>query len=541
MDRERYPRRKHLSTTMIAAPQRRLWSRVANPTGIHYASLAVAAIVLFYLARNQWFFYDEWAFLTPGVVGPMDSHNGHWSLVPFLLTRSLEFVFGLDSYWPYYAAVLLAHLAIAHLLWRIMRRSGSNMWISTFLALVLMFLGAGSENILWEFQVGYLGAIAFALGAVLLVQRERMTPLTMIGAAALLTLGLASAGTAVPIAVIAAFIVLRLHGWRTTAVVIVPPAVIYLAWYFFGPPEDPSDIGASGIVDLLAVLPQYIGHIFVDGFQKFVPLPGLGAVIVAALLVWLVFRWRDAGSRAHVAEYALFGGGLLFAALTGLSRLSFGAETAASSRYIYVVLALSLPLIALIISSIAAHRQAVIVASCILLLGTTTFNLGTLIDGARAEASREQQTRGQLYAALDFLLHNPSSVDESISPVPQWAPNLDVAGLLEMHDRGWITVGSYTEADELTALTLLAIEISADDQVGECSALGATIVGIPADGAIVLQTSSDAELQLATVGTGVAGVPRSQSVPAGGFTVENDTGRQIQVSELPGDTKVCSG
>ena len=48
-------------------PAVRAWSWVTgiSPSVVHYAGLVVAVPILGYLARDQWFFYDEWDFLVP--------------------------------------------------------------------------------------------------------------------------------------------------------------------------------------------------------------------------------------------------------------------------------------------------------------------------------------------------------------------------------------------------------------------------------------------------------------------------------------------
>ena len=42
-------------------------------------------------------------------------------------------------------------------------------WVATVVVLPLIVLGAGSQNLLWAFQIGFLGSVALGLGAMLLV------------------------------------------------------------------------------------------------------------------------------------------------------------------------------------------------------------------------------------------------------------------------------------------------------------------------------------------------------------------------------------
>ena len=76
-----------------------------------------------YLDRNLWFFGDEWDFLTRrGLHGASFSiwapHNEHWSVLPILLWRAIYSLAHLSTYWPYLVPLLLAHVAVVHLVWR---------------------------------------------------------------------------------------------------------------------------------------------------------------------------------------------------------------------------------------------------------------------------------------------------------------------------------------------------------------------------------------------------------------------------------------
>ncbi len=193
--------------------------------------LVVAVPILAYLARDQWFFYDEWDFLVPSNGRTLlESHGGHWSTVPMLLFRAVRSVVGLDTYAPYVAMVIAAHLALTHVLWRIAVRA-ANPWIATLLAGVFSLLGAGAENIFWAFQVGFVGGLLAATTAAYLVDVRELTPARAIAAGVVGLIAVATSGTALPVMVAAVVLACYRHGWRKAAAVFGPAVVAYALWY----------------------------------------------------------------------------------------------------------------------------------------------------------------------------------------------------------------------------------------------------------------------------------------------------------------------
>ena len=141
-------RRLHDLTTRATA----LRSRLRGSALAHAVSLIIAGILLLWIDRKQWFFYDDWDFITGAVSsGPHSGlfapHNEHWSTGPILIYRALFAVVGVRSYFPYIFVLVALHLLAAHLLWRLMVRTGSDKWIASGLCGAFLVLGAGAENL----------------------------------------------------------------------------------------------------------------------------------------------------------------------------------------------------------------------------------------------------------------------------------------------------------------------------------------------------------------------------------------------------------
>ena len=53
-----------------------------------------------------------------------------------------------------------------------MRRAGVGPWIATAAASVFVLFGPGAEDIIWAFQMGFTGSVAFGLAALILVDHR---------------------------------------------------------------------------------------------------------------------------------------------------------------------------------------------------------------------------------------------------------------------------------------------------------------------------------------------------------------------------------
>src|SRR4029078_6788207 len=73
---------------------------------------------------------------------------------------------------PYQAVLVALHLTAATLLRRIMRRAGVGPWIASAAALLFLCLGSGRQNIVWAFQIGFVGSLVFGLAHLILADHD---------------------------------------------------------------------------------------------------------------------------------------------------------------------------------------------------------------------------------------------------------------------------------------------------------------------------------------------------------------------------------
>ncbi len=433
---------------MPTAPSR-LRRLLASPAGWHGVSLVAGLAIILWLQRDQWFFFDEFAFLVPGGPGLWDPHVGHLSMMPTLIYDTYIAFFGIDSYWPWTVTITLLHLGVAHLIWRVCRRGGVAPAIATAATAVLIVLGSGGENILWGFQIGYVGAIALGMLAFLLAWDSTRSTARFLAAVAVSVFSLAWSGTAIPLVVATAAVVWWSQGWRRALVAALVPGAVYLTWYVLFALGTGPDTGGFGVQKLFVEMPLFLGVLVMLGFGAVFPLIVPGVLVVIAVTIWLVPTLRRRELRvAAAAPLILAGAAIVFALLTAYSRAALSVGSGRAGRYVYFVVVLVLPLLAYALTRLTArYPRAGLPVAVAALLALACYQAALLVIEANRQASIEQQTHRYVNAALALADADRDAVDPTLKPDPQWAPDLTLADLLALRDAGRITIGDYTSTD----------------------------------------------------------------------------------------------
>ena len=195
----------------------------------------LAIPVFLWIGRRQWFFLDEWDFLATRDGGSISdlltSHNEHWTTVPIIVYRVLWNLFGLHTYLPYQLVPLLLHVAAAALLLVVIRRAGVNPWIATAAASLFALFGSGSQNVVWAFQITFVGALAFGLAQLCLADHEGRIDWRDFAALGCGLLAMMCSGVGVTMVVIVGIAMFLRRGWVIAAMQTIPLAVIYAAWF----------------------------------------------------------------------------------------------------------------------------------------------------------------------------------------------------------------------------------------------------------------------------------------------------------------------
>src|SRR5919204_1123500 len=320
--------------------------------------LLVAAGYLVGESRRLWFFLDDWSFLlnrrltTDGLHNVFYPHNEHWSTLPILVFRALFTLFGVRHYLPYALVVIALHVGVCILLWLLLQAVSTNQWISVGLVGIMAFLGAGAENTLWAFQIGFVGSTLFGLLSLLLVLRSaKLTSRNAWSKWACLIASLMCSGIGVPMVIAAGVLAFIRWSWRAALQVASVPIAVFIAWYLVigqqGTAHDNTSI--SGYLQV----PEYVWTGITNALTKMSAIPGSGAILLLLLVIPLLVT----SIKERAAQLAMAGLAGVFSLylFTSLTRVRFGVNQATASRYVYVAAALLLPLVAWSIQRL--HRQ----------------------------------------------------------------------------------------------------------------------------------------------------------------------------------------
>jgi hypothetical protein len=294
------------------------------------AVIACAAIL--WLARSFNFYFDEWT-----VILPTDSswtvylqpHNEHPAMLLRLIYALLLNTVGMRSYIPYMAILLALHATSVVLLFELVRRRSGDL-IAIGAAVLLVVMGAAWENLLWAFQIGFVGSVACGLGALLVLGAAgpRMWVAMILLFASLMFSGIGL------FFLIAATVWLVLTPERRHDIVWLAPVAIalgvwYLAYGRSGAPPTTTTLAGN-----VAVLPLYVLWGLGSSVAGLIGEGGLvGPVLLVLALAALGFSWRR--RRPDGFTIGVAAALLAFYLVLGLSRAQIGYQQSGSGRYVY--------------------------------------------------------------------------------------------------------------------------------------------------------------------------------------------------------------
>ena len=385
------------------------------------AAEVIALPLLLLWGRHGWFTQDDWDFLsarTAGNVGDLfRAHFQHLTTLPLLAYRLVWVAVGLRSYTPYQALAVIMHLVAAALLLIVIRRTGVRPWLATLVAVLFVFFGSGAENILVAFQITFVGSLVFGLTHLLLADHDGpMDRRDWFGLLAGFA-GLLCSGVAVTMTVIVGLAVLLRRGrsgWRLALFHTVPLAVAYLVWSAVAPKGQTAGNYRSHSPT------QIVKFVLVgieNGFARLGQVPGigilLGLVLVAGLVVAFRMRSRGGPLAEIAAPIAMLCGAVVFLIVTGVARAGqsallalvagTGTERARESRYVYLIVAMSLPALALAADALIRRWRALTIPVVVLLLVGLPGNIHRLASPSQLRPFLNSEATRQSLLALPRL------------------------------------------------------------------------------------------------------------------------------------------
>ena len=195
-------------------------------------AMTVSAGLLLAWGSKLTFLLDDWEFLVFRRGFTADSifspHGEHISVAPVLIYKGLLETAGMSSSLPYLAVSVALFLTSVGLLFIYLRRR-VDPWLALLGAGIVLFLGPAFDDLIWDFQMGFNGSLAFGLCALLTLERgDRRGDIAACG---LLTVGMTFSSLELPfIAAALVDVLLRPDRLRRLYVPAVP-ALLYAVWW----------------------------------------------------------------------------------------------------------------------------------------------------------------------------------------------------------------------------------------------------------------------------------------------------------------------
>lgn len=273
------------------------------PIALLAVALAASGALLFSFASDLIFVGDSWELLVrrpDWTVGTfLEPFNEHAIVIPALVYKVLLALFGMDSALPFYAVSISLFLLCAALMFVYMRRRVGD-WAALAGAVLLLFMGAAYEDLLWEFQMCFFGSIAAGIGALLALDREDRLGDRLASGLLVVSMAFSSLGAPFILATVASIWLGPRPGWRRAYVPLVP-LVLYGIWWLGSGHSAGNEIGLEDIPDLplyvfdaaAAGLASLLGQQPIDGNGSPPALAQVLTVVLGASLIYWLGRRRQ--------------------------------------------------------------------------------------------------------------------------------------------------------------------------------------------------------------------------------------------------------
>lgn len=379
-----------------------------------YFLAAIAGFWMLRAGRGLTFSHDDWSFVLyrqGSFRAILEPHNNHIVVFPAAIFKALFHLVGLGHYGVYRAVGIAFHLLACFLVYVYARkRIGAVAALGP--ATVLLFLGAGAENLLWAFQIGLIGSIAAGLAALMLVNRQTLAAGVCSAVFLTLSLGMSEVGLAFLVALIV-LLVARSDRRKDLWIVAIPGA-LYALWYLgynTSPPMSASNV---------AHMPAYVANEIAGAVGAVTGLGDPWSNITAVALGFFVVQRLLRTDRDNVLLWALVLGGGTFWISTALVRGSVASPS--SSRYVYaggfIVILIALELAEGVRLSRRAIGFLAFVTAAIVLANTPSFY--TTRDMLRSGSQYTRAELGAIEIARDTI--SPSFATNDVAHFPAGIP-----------------------------------------------------------------------------------------------------------------------
>lgn len=228
------------------------WTRRNAPLVLLGAALLASGVMLLVLTRHLTFFQDTWEFLINRRDLSADNllrpHNEHIVLIPVAIELFFLHVFGMSSALPEYLLLIAMTLVSALLLFVYARRRVGD-WLALMATALLLFVGPAWSDLLWPFELAFVGSVLFGIAMLLALDREDTRGDVLACVFLTIAAGFSSLGIAfMAAAAVHLFQHRRDRGLRRAWFVAIP-VVLFAVWYLGWGHDAESHLSLRNVLD----------------------------------------------------------------------------------------------------------------------------------------------------------------------------------------------------------------------------------------------------------------------------------------------------
>jgi hypothetical protein len=346
--------------------------------------LFLYALYIIFIGRNQWFFYDDFDFVSNNrISGSFISallmpHNEHTALVPFVLFRLIYMLFGLSSYMPYFAMNIIVLTITFYVLYLFARSLKISSRIAFFGIIFLSFTPAYYENIFWAFQVGLSLSACFGFISLGLISASsRFNKHNKIWVFGALMISVFSSSLGLIFILMSIILILLNRSWKSYVASVVLPLIIWILWSVNF--SSTQGLSLSKLIFTLKNYSQFMSVGVNEALTSIFPIASFGVFVVGAF-IYLAFKLTEVQDQKILVAHIL--GLLLMWFLLTYGRASVNGEVnlnlATASRYTFgTIILLWIPVLTGIDKSLKEIRityLAIPLGLVFILWGATTLN-----------------------------------------------------------------------------------------------------------------------------------------------------------------------
>jgi hypothetical protein len=410
-----------------ARPPVLVWLERNGPLlGLGLILLGAAALLLFLDSRLT-FFQDTWEFLMNrrsfSIGSILEPHNEHIVVIPVLIQQLLLVVFGMTSAMPEYVLLTVALLVTAVLLFVYVRRR-LGPWPALMAAALLLFVGPAWQDILWPFEIGFVGSVLFGIAMLLALERDDRRGDAWACLFLVVSIGFNSLGIAFAAAAAVEFLQHRRSRGSRRIWVVGLPLLLYAAWYLGWGHDAESHLSLRNVLGA----PRFVLESLAASIESLLglsssPIVGVGrpewgqALLVGLVALLLFGQWRKPGFYARLWPAAA--AAVTYWLLTALNYIPGREPT--TSRYLYASAALFILVGVNLLKDVRFGRRAFLIAATVTVAAVMS-NLVQLKDGADWFRNQAVLTKADL-GAME-IARGTISPNFALSPEIAGTPSL---------------------------------------------------------------------------------------------------------------------